>query len=186
MANHVLSLEVPDTLNSCILRIADTSIYDKMIPISCLLLEVTLPGFTRPVQFTEANILPGFSVNLTACDLEVQVAGCGTTYSDLPDGIYIIKYSVSPNDIIYVEYNHLRITKALKRIQAILCDLELSTCEPSEKVKSKMIQLQEARIFLDAAKAKVEFCHEPQEGMGLYSYALKLLTRIDCKSCNKW
>lgn len=183
MANHVLSLEAPDTLNSCILRIQDTSVYEQMIPIKCLLLEVTLPGFTVPVQFSESDILPGFSLNLTACALGIQTSGCGTNFNDLPDGIYILKYSVSPNDIVYVEYNHLRITKALKRIQSILCDLELSTCAPPEKTKDKMLQLQEARMYLDAAKAKVEFCLNPKEGMELYSYAVKLLGKIDCKTC---
>ena len=183
MANHVLSLESPDTLNACILRVIDTSIYDKMIPIKCLLLEVTLPGFTRPVQFTEANILPGFSLNLTACDLEIQTSSCGTSFVDLPDGIYILKYSVSPNEIVYVEYNHLRITKALKRIQSILCDLDIGTCEPPTTIMTKINQLTLIRTYLDAAKAKVEFCHEPEQGMELYRYAVKLLSKIDCKTC---
>jgi len=183
MANHVLSLEVPDTLNACILRVQDTSVYQQTMPIKCLQLEITLPGFVRPVEFTEADIQPGFNLNLTACDLDVQIQGCGTSYNDLPDGIYIIKYSVSPNDIVYVEYNHLRITKALKRYQAILCELELSTCDPPERVKAKMEQLRMIRMYLDAAKAKVEFCHEPIQGMELFKYANKLLAKIQCRTC---
>lgn len=183
MANHVLSLESPDTMNCCILRAVDTSVYVPSMPIKCLLLEITLPGFVRPVQFTEADILPGFNLNLTACDLDVQTAGCGTSYNDLPDGIYILKYSVSPNDLVYVEYNHLRITKAMKRYQAILCDLDLSDCDPPELVKKKLNQLRLIQMYLQAAKAKVEFCHEPQKGMQLYTYAVKLLAKMDCKTC---
>ena len=137
MANHVLSLEAPDTLNGCILRVVDTSIYSPTTPITCILLEVTVPGFMRPVQFTDAEITPGFTLNLTACDLAIQSMGCGETYNDLPDGIYIIKYSVSPNDVVYVEYNHLRITKALKRYNEILCDLELAACEPPERTQAR-------------------------------------------------
>ena len=30
-------------------------------------------------------------------------------------------------------------------------------------------------MYLEAAKSKVETCHEQQEGMTLYNYALKLL-----------
>ncbi|MFZ4059479.1 MAG: hypothetical protein ACOYKE_15150, partial [Ferruginibacter sp.] len=96
MAQHVLSLEVPDTLNESILRIQDTSIYNPQIEVACPLLQITLPGFNTPAQFTEPDIQPGFSLNLTACDLKIQNAGCGTSYNNLPDGIYIIKYSVSP------------------------------------------------------------------------------------------
>lgn len=183
MANHVLSLEVPDTLNCCILRVQDTSIYIPMVATKCLLLEITLPGFVRPVQLTEADILPGFSLNLTACDLDVQKIGCGTSYNDLPDGIYIIKYSVSPNEIIYVEYNHLRITKSLKRIQGILCELDLGTCDPPEIIKKKLTQLRLIRSYLDAAKAKVEFCHQPAQGMELFKYANKLLSKMECRTC---
>lgn len=184
MANHILSLEVPDTLNGCILRIADTSIYSPLMPVTCQLLEVTVPGFNIPVQFTAPVIVPGFNLNLTACDLQIQTTNCGTIFNDLPDGIYIIKYSVSPNDIIYVEYNHLRITKALKRYQSILCDLDIADCDPPEIVKAKMRQLSLIRMYLDAAKAKVEFCHEPVKGMELYRYAVKLLGKIECRSCN--
>ena len=72
MAQHVLSLEVPDTLNTCILRVADTSIYNNQIPVACPLLQITLPGFNQPAQFTDAEIQPGFNLNLTACDLAVQ------------------------------------------------------------------------------------------------------------------
>lgn len=183
MANHVLSLEAPDTMNGCLLRIVDTSLYNSMLGIKCILLEVTLPGFIRPVQFTETTILPGFNLNLTACDLEIQNTQCGTVFNDLPDGIYIIKYSVSPNTIVYVEYNHLRITKALKKYQAILCNLELGTCDPPEKIKIKLSKLRLIRQYLDAAKAKVEFCHEPEKGMELYKYALKLLNKLDCTNC---
>tara|TARA_R110000868_G_scaffold85331_1_gene240181 strand:- start:206 stop:757 length:552 start_codon:yes stop_codon:yes gene_type:complete len=183
MAKHVLSLEAPDTMNDCLLRVIDTSVYNPDIDIICPLLEITLPGFKYPVQFDESTIQPGFMLNLTACDLDVQIDGCGTTFNRLPDGIYVIKYSVSPNEFVYVEYNHLRITQALNQYQAILCELDLSDCEPSVKVKEKMMQLRTIRMYLDAAKAKVEFCHEPKKGMELYKYAMKLLGKFDCKSC---
>ena len=49
MAKHVLSLEAPDTMNLCQIRIVDTSIYNADVEIQCPLLEITLPGFERPV-----------------------------------------------------------------------------------------------------------------------------------------
>lgn len=180
MAQHVLSLEAPDTMNKCILRVVDTSVYNPLKPPSCLRLLITLPGFQVPVSFDDTKIQPGFMLNLTACDLDLQNAGCGTKYDDLPDGIYILKYSVSPNDLVYVEYNHLRITKALYMVQCILCALDLGTCVPPLEIKAKMDQLNMIRIYLSAAKAHVEFCHEPQKGMELYRYAIKLLNILSC------
>ena len=182
MAQHVLSLEVPDTLNKCILRIMDTSIYNPTNPPTCQLLDITIPGFLQPVQFDSTEIQPGFTLNLTACDLELQTTNCGTSYVDLVDGLYIIRYSVSPNDLVYVEYNHLRITSALNTIQCILCELDINACDPPVKTKEKLNQLTMVRRYLDAAKAYVEFCHNPSKGMELYRYAVKLLDKIGCNT----
>lgn len=180
MANHVLSLEVPTVMNSCILSVIDTSVYSNLVPITCPTLNVTPPGFSYSTQI---ELDPGFSQILTACDLQMQLEQCGQVYADLPDGIYIIKYSVSPNDVVYVEYNHLRITQALIRYNKVLCELDLAACEPSQQVKDKLAKLQKVRMYLDAAKAKVEYCHEPQKGMSLYNYALKLLNKLTCTNC---
>lgn len=180
MANHVLSLEVPTVMNTCILSINDASIYASNVPITCPTLNVTVPGYSYSIQL---DVVENFSAILTACDLQIQVIGCGEQYGELPDGIYIIKYSVSPNDLVYVEYNHLRITKALNRYNVALCNLDLAACEPPAKVQERLEKLRMIRMYLDAAKAKVEFCLEPQKGMTLYNYAIKLLNKFDCKTC---
>ena len=139
------------------------------------------------IEFTYGdmyNAVPGFIENLTACKLELQTALCGTEFNDIPDGIYVIKYSVSPNDVVYVEYNHLRITKALTCYQAIMCDVDVAACSPTSEIKKKLDSLALIKSYLEAAKAKVETCHEPQKGMELYSYAMKLLGKFECKSCH--
>ena len=46
MANHVLSLEVPTVMNTCILSIFDTSVYSPLIPVTYPILNITVPGFT--------------------------------------------------------------------------------------------------------------------------------------------
>lgn len=186
MAKHVLSLEAPDTLNPCQLRVVDTSIYNPDVPVKCPLLEITLPGFAYSVQLQEPFIEPGFILNLTACDLEVQKNNCGTTFDSLPDGIYVIKYSVSPNEYVFVEYNHLRITKALTHYKNLLCELDLAACEPDAKKSKQMESLNKIRMYLEAAKAKVEICHEPNKGMELYKYAVKLLGKFECRSCQNY
>jgi len=183
MAQHILSLEAPDTMNKGILRVVDTSVYNPQIAVTCPLLEITPPGFAAPTQFTDQDFNPGFILNLNACELGIQVAGCGTTNATLSDGIYIIKYSVSPNDVVYVEYNHLRITSALWKYNNLLCDLDVAACDPPTSVKQKLEKLNMIKMYLDAAKSLVEFCHEPKKGMDIYNYAVKLLDKMDCKTC---
>jgi len=187
MARHVLSLEIPDTLNKCILRIVDTSVYDPNIAATCPLLQVTPPGYIHPVNIAPPKINLGFNANLTACDLNLQVADCGTFFYDVPDGIYIIKYSVEPRDLVYVEYNHLRMTCALNKIRQLYCELNMGACEPSETLETKLEKIRLIQQQLLAAKAYVEDCHDPKKGIELYRYALKQIDKLSCgttcKSC---
>jgi len=186
MANHVLSLEVPTVMNTCVLKIMDTSVYFDLLPVTCPTLNVTVPGFAYSVQLEGAQMtefVASGHITLTACDLNLQTSNCGTQYANLPDGIYVIKYSVSPNDQVFVEYNHMRITKALNRYYNILCRLDVADCDPPFKIKQRLEELGLIRMYLEAAKSKVEFCHEPQKGMSLYNYAWKLLNKMDCINC---
>jgi hypothetical protein len=183
MAKHTLSLEVLDTLNEAILRIVDTSIYDTIVPVDCPVLSITVPGFSYSTEFDSTIITPGFSKNFTACDLGLQTTDCGTKFSRLPDGIYIIKYSVSPNDIVYVEYNYLKVSGLMNIYQRILCELDVSACEPLTEVANKLELLRKIKMYIEAAKAKVEICLEPSKGMELYGYAKKLLSKFNCSSC---
>ena len=189
MANHVLSLEVPTVLNSCVMKIFDTSIYQTSspnIPIVCPTLTITAPGFTYSSEIIGSKMTDFVelgNINITACDLNLQKTDCGLKYGDLPDGIYVIKYSVSPNDQVFVEYNHMRISKALNKYYKVLCEVDVAACDPPFKIKEKLEKLRLIKMYLEAAKAKVEFCHEPQKGMSLYNYALKLLNNFECRNC---
>jgi len=187
MANHVLSLEIPDTLNKCVLRIMDLSVYNSRIPIDCQKLHITVPGFSTAVEIINlpdvTDLAPGFNINLTACNLGIQTVNCGQIFASIPDGVYVVRYSVSPNDIVYVEYNHLRITQALTKYQQVLCSLDVAGCDPPAQTKEKLKELRFIREMLDAAKAQVEFCHNPQRGLDIYSYALKRLNKLLCISC---
>lgn len=183
---HVLSLHMPDTMNDESLTIHDTSIYATSMAITCPTLQVLMPGFIKATTINDNSVpplVPGFIRHLTACNLEVQTAGCGSVYNCLPDGIYVIRYSVSPNDLIYVEYNFLRIVQAMKMYQKHLCDLELESCAPPKNKSVKLDELREIKSYLDAAKATVETCHKPTKGMELYNYALKRLKALDCITC---
>lgn len=171
-----------DTRNDCILCISDTSIYDQScLKIECPYLDVLVPGYKCAVRI---EVTPGFcNLCLTACDLELQIENCGKTFNSLPDGVYAIKYSVSPNEHVFVEYNYLRITEALNEINKTYCNLNLSGGEPLETEKIKLNKLRYIETLIKAAKAKVEYCHSPKEGMDLYNFALKKLKKLTCSNC---
>jgi hypothetical protein len=175
---HQLSLEVPDTNNTKVFRVTDTSIYTDSLEIKCPTLQITSPGFKNPVTI---DVIAEFNLVLNACTLGITTGDCSNSPS-IPDGIYYLKYSVSPNDKVYVEYYHLRVTQTLNIYYNALCDVELSACEPDDVTKARLEELRLIRSYIDAAKIKVEEAHELSKGMQLLLYAKKLLTKYvkDC------
>ena len=96
---------------------------------------------------------------------------------------YIIKYQVSPTDKVYVEYNYLRTTELLSAYYKKLCELDVQPCGPSSVKKDLLAEMYYIRTLIDAAKAKVEFCQSPNEGMELYDFAKTKLKKITCEVC---
>jgi hypothetical protein len=179
--NHQLSLEIPDTINTCVMRIYDTSIYLEDVPVNCYELFIQPPGKPRGIQIPLKGIR--FDILLTACDLNLQTPCDNKHYIDLPDGLYVIKYSVDPVKEVFVEYNHLRITKLLLRIRKILCDLDISCKYLDEDKKRVMSDLNLLYMQLLAAKSYVEVCHKLDRGLELFHFVDKKLNDITCLSC---
>jgi hypothetical protein len=181
MAKHTLSLDIPEILNTCIIRVIDTSNWNPDVPYECPKLEITPPGFNLP--FTIENLPQGFIRNFTACDLGIQSTNCSTFQNDLSDGVWILRWSVSPNDKVFVEYNHLRTTNILNKYYKLLCCLDIRGCDPTKEIQQQLKEAQFIKTLIDAAKAKVEFCHEPRHGMDIYRYACIRLDKLACL-CN--
>jgi len=180
-SRHILSLEIPAVSNCDLLCIKDTSQYSKDLAIDCEELLITLPGYSVPVFI---KVDSGFDMCLTACTLALQTDNCGTTQAQIPDGIYIIKYSVSPNSKVYVEYNHLRVTKLLTTYYEVLCDLNVQPCQPDINKQELLSEMYYIRTMIDAAVSNVEYCQSSAQGMQLYNYAKQRLNKISCPSGN--
>jgi len=172
---HILSLDIPDTLDTCAMMVRDMSSYSDLLPYDCATLQITAPGWITAAKYE--NLAKNFTLVATACNMGSQTTNC-----DIPrvvvDGVYVVKWSLSPNATLYVEYNHLRITSALRSIQSILCCLDLRTCLPEPKILATLRELSEWEMMLKAAKANVEVCHHPSKGMDMYNFALKNIRRI--------
>lgn len=174
---HILSLEVPRVADCKILSIKDTSQYTTLLPVDCAELLITVPGFNGPSYI---KTVEDFDLNLTSCTLKIQTIDCDEDTTALPDGVYVISYSVAPNSKVYVEYNHLRVTSIMTTYYEVLCNLDVEACEPSTDKKNRIDEMQYIRTLIDAAIAKVEYCASATQGMEMYDYALKRLNRILC------
>jgi hypothetical protein len=182
MANkHILSLEIPTVSNCNLLCIKDTSQYSSELAVDCEELLITLPGFTVPVLI---KVTQGFDMCLTACTLALQTIDCGTKQQEIPDGIYIVRYSVSPNLKVYVEYNHLRITSLMTNYYNVLCGLNIQACQPEYKKQELLNEMNFIKIMIDAAVSNAEYCSSSAQAMQLYNYAKERLNKINCQTGN--
>ena len=179
-AKHILSLESFFVSNPEIFHLKDTSQYADNLNIDCPELLITVPGYNTPALI---EVKPGFDLSINACSLNIQTADCSSTRIDIPDGIYIVRYSVAPNDKVYVVYNMLRTTSLMMMYYDKMCSIDVSPCEPSSEKK----ELMDERVFIitliDAAKSKVEYCGSPHQGMELFDFAKRKLEKITCVTC---
>lgn len=180
-----LALQPYEGTDCNILRIFDASEYSPGINVTCGQLLVTPPGFTYPAGF---DVEPGFNIVLNSKNLGLVSQKAKQT-PPVPDGVYILKYSINPNDKVWVEYTYLRNCQQLSRYYEALCKVDLEPCDNRiPEVEDAIKKLSIAKIYIDAAKALVELCNSPKKGAEIYDYANKLLGDVEkcvgkCKTC---
>ena len=183
---HLININVPDHLTECILHIQDFSKYNSLLPIANPTLQIQVPGFKTCLEFTlltTPQVDGGFDLKLNACDLDLQNENCGLQQYPLPDGIYNIQYSVAPNEYVYDEVNHLRVTKLRLAIYKVYSSLNLGPTEPTPDVDAKLKVLLLAEQSIEAAKAAILIEKDCEKAMMLYGYAKELVDKLTCKNC---
>jgi hypothetical protein len=188
MGRHILQLNFPDCTNEGVFLIDDISIYDggsailtsgttgTYLPVTCPNLQITPPGFISPTQI---SIIPSSHIILNACSMGVLgTNACSDGCPNLPDGMYNVRYSVSPNDQVYVEYKVMRITSAWNRCMAMLCKLNLECNLPDKDLQYQLSLIDIIKNYLLSAKVTVENEHQFTDGMNQYRYAVQLMDKM--------
>ena len=186
ITEHQLSLEIPEITCPDRIRIWDSSVYADSLLVDCETLDILMPGYSQSVQFLYTDsptpLEYGFDRIFTAVDLGLQAQG-STTLKCLPDGLWVIQYSVSPNNVKYVKYYHLRTVEAMLTYYKELCKLQLAQCEPTAQQKQHLADLRYIKMLLDAAKAKAEYCHAPDQAVAMLQYANSLMKKYQDGCC---
>jgi len=185
VAKHQLFLNFPEHCNEGIFRVEDSSIYAGAPSPSgsCFTLEITPPGFTSPTVIQ--GLLPGFELFLNACQIGIQALGCEDNCPIIQDGIYHVRYSLSPNDKVYVEYNVFRIMHFLNKWYKASCWINDTACSPSNDNLVLIRELQLIHNQVLTAQHLCEDLHDYETAMEMYKYAYKQLLNISrgCSSC---
>lgn len=171
-----------DSNNPKTFRLIDESEYNSKITVSGATLAITPPGFSIPTTF---SVKPYFSMVFNASILNILKVKSYSLLADLPDGIYGINYSISPNTELNVSYDYFRTVKLREKFSRIMCGLldkkRDYTVREFEEVKQEMLWIDQ---LIDASKYKVEICEEPEKGVLLYNEAAFLLDKyISCLTC---
>lgn len=182
--SHILSIEIPEITNPKVLRVYDSSTWDPLLNSDEVKLDIISPGFLEPKEIIVSR---EFDKLLNCSNLGIYVVTDPSEYVNLPDGIYVIRLTnTNGQDSEWVEYNHLRQVCLLNKWYKALCSLSLNPCNMLTKdIEEKRKELYQIKMYIDAAKAKVEYCKSPNDGLELHHYADKLLSKYseNCKTC---
>ncbi len=174
--------EIPT--NDCkFMRIADNSYYNPNVVVENPILEVTVPGFDCSAVIT-SGLSPGFSLLLNSSTLKIAGASVAGQLLTLPDGPYYMRFSIKPNDKLFVSYTLFRNCQLTQRHLKAVCNLFSEQCQISrmdfESTRKKLTWIKE---LMDASKAMAEECGEADKAIEMYNEANRLLTGINDCGC---
>ena len=184
MSQHILSLDIPTTTNPKTFRVVDTSEYIANIAATSCFIQIVPPGSNSARQYT---VQPGFNLIVNASNLRIMRAKKESDLTDLPDGIYTVKYSVCPNDKNFVEYYYLHNAGQYQRYIALICDLySKRKFIPYKEFGTRRNELWKIGKIIKDAKGLVEECGKDSDGLNLYKEATQLLDsyQTNCNDCH--
>jgi hypothetical protein len=176
-----LILEFPETNNTKTFRVLDCSAYNPDLDVKCGILEITPPGFNIAAIY---DVKSEFDLIINAGNLGLTKRPTANTMPNLPDGVYKIKYSINPNDKIYVEYYYFRNQIQVRRYAGEICNLFQDRCDFSDpEFIERRKQLIWIKELMDAAKYTVEEKNDINAGIKFYNEANKLLKALNGEEC---
>lgn len=175
-----LNFTIQDTHDFKTLGILDTSWYNPLIKVEESTIEIIPPGYKYAVS---PFFMPGALNVYNSNGVGITKASCEEELQDLPDGIWRIKYSICPNDKLFIEKLFLKTDKLqCKYDQAFLSvDLDYPSGDENQKIKRK--ELAEIEFYIQGAIAASNN-QDANTAIELYSKAEKLLNKFGkCASC---
>ena len=176
MSDPQLNILVAPTYNTFTLGIVDASTYPIGFVISAPTIVITPPGFDSvslpfiPNEFTVYN-----SITLGISDI-------GDPTLPIPDGVYYLKYSVTPAYNFFVEKSIMRIDRLQERFDNAFMKLDMMECDKAIKMQAK-VDLNTIYFFIQGSIAAANNC-VILESSKLYETAYKMLTTFINNNCN--
>lgn len=169
MSAPVLDILVLDTHNLQTVGIADISVYPPNFTIVSPTIEIMAASFPLVTKVFTASSLNIFNSN----DLGITCGTGSCDLSNLPDGYWGLKYSISPAQTYFVEKNFMKTDVLQKRLSEAFLALEMTQCEEAIK-EQDMKQIDEVSYYLQTCISAGNRCN-PSLALSLYRNAWQLL-----------
>jgi len=137
-------------------------------------LEINVPNFgivNIPFVVNELNIFSSANLGITPVG----------TNQPLPDGIYFLKYTVSPPHINFVEKSFMRVDRLQEKFDEAFMRLDMMECDRAIKMQAK-VELTTVSFFINGAIAAANNC-AIVEANKLYLQADKMLNNFMRRNC---
>jgi hypothetical protein len=172
-----LGFDIIDTHDFKTLGILDTSWYNGDIKVETPTIEIIPPGYQVAASpFFQIKALNVYNSN----GLGITRASCEEELVPLPDGIWKFKYSICPNDKLFIERFFLKTDHIWCRFTQAFLTLDLHNANSNKDVSRKK-QLDEIEFYINGAIAASNN-QDVKDAIDLYNKAEKQLNRFfsDC------
>jgi len=171
-----LDFLVINTFTTKTLGIADTSIYDTDPPnVSAATMTITIPGFSPPVAIP-------FNVNsFNVYNSVILGLSSFPVYTPIPDGVYYLKYTVTPAYVYYVQKNIMRTEVIQEKFDEAFMKLDMMECDLAIKTQSK-VTLNSIYYMISGSVAAANNCAIDTANR-LYIQADRMLNNFISNNC---
>lgn len=174
MADLKLDILVIPSYNVKTLAIADASVYPDSPPVTSPSINITPPGFLPvelPFTINDYNLFDSFDLGLSAEGVSLP----------LPDGVYVLTYSVAPAYENFVTYSIMRTNKIQEKFDKAFMTLDMMECDLGIKQQA-MVELNTIYYLIQGSMASANACAIEQSSK-LYTKAYSLLDRFVSQGC---
>jgi len=175
---NVLDFEIIETGNPKTLVFVDASTY--IAEPDRPLLEVIMPGFSK---YFLVNVAANQVNTFNSSTLGINRVLLQELLTDLPDGVWTLKYKICPYKFVFQVKKIMRITKLLNKLKLLYQHIDLSECAGKEDFEQER-NLVRIHILIEGAKAEVE--KNSKLAQEYYQLANRLIQKeLDkfCKNC---
>ena len=177
MSTLNLDILVVPTYNTLTIGIADASTYPTNPPVVVApTIEITVPSSGKvilPFAVQDFNIFNSTTLEITSI---------GEPLLPLPDGIYNLRYSVTPSYINFVEKSIMRVDRLQEKYDEAFMKLDMMECDRAIKTQQK-VELTSIYFFIQGSIAAANNC-AVAEANKLYTQANTMLNNFIRNNCN--